>query len=47
MDSLEQVIKAVSAWQTHRDNLKAKVNWQFTYQDARVKLRRLYPTLEV
>ena len=46
MDSLAQVVKAVSAWQTRRDNLHAKVNWQFTYQDARVKLRRLYPTLE-
>jgi hypothetical protein len=46
MDSLEQVTQAVSAWQKRRDNLKAKVNWQFTYQDARVKLRRLYPTLD-
>ena len=46
MGSLEQVTKAVSAWQTRRDNFNAKVNWQFTYQDARVKLRRLYPTLD-
>lgn len=46
MDSLAQVVKAVSAWQAHRDNLHAKVNWQFTYQDARIKLRRLYPTLD-
>ena len=46
MDSLEQVVKAVSAWQNHRDNLNAKVNWHFTYQDARVKLRHLYPTLD-
>lgn len=45
--SLAEVTKAVSAWQTRRDNLKAKVNWQFTYQDARIKLRRLYPTLDV
>jgi len=47
MDSLEQVTQVVSAWQTRRDNLNAKVNWQFTYQDARVKLRRLYPTLVI
>lgn len=46
MDSLEQVKGAVSAWQTRRDNLNAKVNWHFTYQDARIKLRRLYPTLD-
>jgi len=47
MGSLEQVTRAVSAWQIRRDNLNAKVNWQFTYQDARVKLWRLYPTLNV
>jgi len=44
--SIEEVKKAVLAWQTRRDNLRAKVNWQFTYQDARIKLRRLYPTLD-
>jgi hypothetical protein len=46
MGSLEEVKKAVSAWQVRRDNLNAKINWQFTTKDARVKLRRLYPTLE-
>ena len=46
IDSLDQVSKAVSAWQRRRDNAKAKINWQFTTRDARVKLRRLYPTLE-
>jgi hypothetical protein len=46
MDSLAQVKKAVSAWQTRRDNLNATVNWRFTYQDARIKLRRLYSTLD-
>jgi hypothetical protein len=44
--SLQEVAREVSAWQNRRDNLKAKVNWQFTYQDARIKLRRLYPTLD-
>lgn len=42
---LEQVRASVSAWQIHRDNINAKVCWQFTTRDARVKLRRLYPTL--
>ncbi len=45
MGCLAQVQAAVSAWQLHRDNLNAKVCWQFTARDARVKLRRLYPTL--
>lgn len=46
MDSLDQVSAAVAAWQTRRDNAKAKINWQFTTRDARMKLRRLYPTLD-
>jgi hypothetical protein len=46
MGSFDQVVKAVSARQARRDNRNSKVNWHFTYQDARVKLRRLYPTLE-
>ena len=35
----------ISAWQNQRNNLKAKVDWQFTNDDARIKLKRLYPTL--
>jgi len=43
---IETVKKEVAAWQKFRNNKIAKVNWQFTTEDARVKLRRLYPTLE-
>ena len=46
IDSVQEVQAQVSTWQNHRDNLQAKVNWQFTTQDARVKLHRLYPTVE-
>jgi DDE superfamily endonuclease len=46
MDNMKQVGAAVKAWQRHRDNLNAKIDWQFTTEDARVKLRRLYPTFE-
>jgi len=46
MDSIEKVKKEVAAWQASRNNQNAKVNWQFTTDDARIKLRRLYPTLE-
>jgi len=44
--SLSEVETAGGAWQTHRDNLDAKIDWQFTTEKARIKLRRLYPTLE-
>ena len=36
----------VAAWQRRRNESHAKVNWQFTTADARVKLKRLYPTTE-
>jgi len=45
--TIDEVRSAVSAWQTHRDHLNAKVNWQFTTEKARTKLKRLYPTLDV
>ena len=46
IDNIAEVTSEVSAWQNHRNNLNAKVNWQFTTNKARVKLRRLYPTLD-
>ena len=33
------------AWQHHRNNKKATINWQFTNNEARIKLKRLYPTI--
>ena len=35
----------VTQWQNQRNTLKAKVDWQFSNEDARIKLKRLYPTL--
>ena len=46
IDDIEVVRKESSAWQKHRNNKGAKVNWQFTTKDARIKLSRLYPTLD-
>jgi DDE superfamily endonuclease len=36
--------KELAAWNAQRNLTASKVNWQFTTADARVKLRRLYPT---
>lgn len=47
IDNISDVESEVSAWERHRNNLDAKVNWQFTTEDARIKLKRLYPTLEI
>ena len=46
IDDIEIVKKEVMAWQKFRNNKNAKVNWQFTTKDARIKLSKLYPTLE-
>ena len=37
------LIKKVQAWNTQRNEKHAKAHWQFTTDDARVKLKRLYP----
>ena len=41
------VTTEVEAWQNHRNTQNATINWQFTTKDARIKLKRLYPTLHV
>ena len=46
IDNVEKVISETEAWQTHRNNKDAKVNWQFTANDARIKLSRLYPSID-
>jgi hypothetical protein len=45
IDDIDVVRSESSAWQEFRNNKDAKVNWQFTTKDARIKLDRLYPTL--
>jgi len=44
--TMEEIVKEVKAWEEHRNNKNAKINWQFTTDDARIKLRRLYPTFK-
>ena len=46
IDSLEILHDEVAAWQASRDRIQAKVNWPVTTDDARVRLKRLYPTLD-
>lgn len=46
IDKISTIIKECDAWQRHRNNMNAKINWQFTTKKARIKLKRLYPTLQ-
>lgn len=38
------LMNEVAAWENERNQEGATVNWQFTTQNARIKLRRLYPS---
>jgi hypothetical protein len=38
--------REVAAWATARNNSGASVDWRFTTDDARIKLKRLYPSLQ-
>ena len=42
---METIKKEATAWQEDRNNKEATINWQFTNEKARVKLKRLYPTI--
>ena len=46
IDSIEEVRQQTMAWQQYRNNKNSTVNWQFTTNDARIKLSRLYPSLD-
>ena len=41
--TIEKMASEVQTWVTQRNNHKATVHWQFTTEDARIKLRHLYP----
>jgi hypothetical protein len=42
--SIEEMKREIEAWQEYRNNKNSKINWQFTTADARIKLKRLYPS---
>ncbi|HUX56759.1 MAG TPA: IS630 family transposase, partial [Bacteroidales bacterium] len=39
-----QVRDEVEAWEQARNGFDKKINWQFTTEKARIKLKRLYPS---
>ena len=36
----------VQAWQEQRDAVASQIDWRFSTEDARIKLKRLYPSLQ-
>jgi hypothetical protein len=47
ISDLAALRQEVAAWVATRNAAVAKVDWQFTTADARVKLKRLYPSIEM
>ena len=46
IESAETLRREVAAWEEERNERMVTVDWQFTTADARVRLRRLYPTIQ-
>lgn len=47
LPDIDTVREEVTAWTASRNQQATTVNWRFTSEDARIKLKQLYPTLSV
>lgn len=47
ISSITIVKEEAEAWQLNRNNKNSKIDWQFTNKEARVKLKRLYPSIYI
>lgn len=46
LDATKVVRREVGVWETQRNKAKITINWRFTIADARVKLKRVYPSIK-
>jgi DDE superfamily endonuclease len=44
--SQEILVREVAAWERQRDEYSVRIDWRFTTADARIKLKRLYPSFQ-
>ena len=47
LDDRDLMVREVAAWEATRNAAGARIHWQFQTTDARIKLKRLYPSFEV
>ena len=45
MNDKENLQKQVTAWQERRNASTVTIDWRFTTDDARIRLKKLYPTI--
>ena len=46
VSTIEQMKKEVKAWNKKRNKAANKINWRFSTDNARIKLKRLYPLFD-
>ncbi|ANT64607.1 hypothetical protein Ptc2401_00820 [Prosthecochloris sp. CIB 2401] len=46
IDTITEVRSEVMAWEKERNNLNSIINWRFTTDKARIKLKHLYPSVD-
>ena len=44
--NLGHLKREIQAWQKRRNEAESTVDWRFTTKDARIKLKRLYPSIQ-
>jgi len=47
ISDIQTLAKETKAWEKHRNLNQKGVDWQFTTADARIKLKRLYPQIQL
>jgi hypothetical protein len=46
IDNQDELTKEVTAWADARNAAGTTIDWRFTTEDARIRLKKLYPVLE-
>jgi DDE superfamily endonuclease len=46
IESKEIMAEEIATWEKNRNEACTRINWRFTTTDARIKLKRLYPSFE-
>ena len=44
---LSTLIREIAAWEKQRNEAECKIEWRFTTHDARIKLKKLYPSIQI
>ncbi len=47
IDNMNVISAETKAWQNHRNNKNTITDWQFKNEEARIKLKKLYPSINV